>query len=200
MAKKTARKKTAKKRVSSPKKTTTKKKSAAKAPAKPKRKPGRPKKSFTRAQLAFVYRFCLLGATNREIAAHFEVHERKVEEWATNNTSFRRALKKGREDADAIVGERLYQRACGYSHPDTHITNYQGHITVTPIIKHYAPDTGALAIWLKNRRRLADNPWKDRHEINMTQDKEPLDEGAQDLLRRFQAQTQEDHDANRGNK
>lgn len=63
--------------------------------------------------------------------------------------------------ADAEVGERLFQRACGYSHPDVHISNYQGAITQTEITKHYAPDTTACIFWLKNRRP---DLWRDRME------------------------------------
>lgn len=62
----------------------------------------------------------------------------------------------------AAVAESLYKRALGYSHPDVHISNFQGMITVTDIVKHYPPDTGAAFIWLKNRQP---HKWKDKVEV-----------------------------------
>ncbi len=68
--------------------------------------------------------------------------------------------KKGKEIADAEVAKALYRRALGYEHPDVHITNYQGEITETEIIKYYPPDTAAAFIWLKNR-----SGWRDKQEV-----------------------------------
>jgi len=72
--------------------------------------------------------------------------------------------------ADAEVANKLFQRATGYSHDDVHISNYQGQVCITPIIKHYAPDTTACIFWLKNRRP---DLWRDRTEVN-PEDDEPI--------------------------
>jgi hypothetical protein len=37
-------------------------------------------------------------------------------------------------------------------------------ITVTPIMKHYPPDTGACFIWLKNRDP---ENWRDKQDIEL---------------------------------
>jgi len=48
----------------------------------------------------------------------------------------------------AHIYTALYKRAIGYSHPDVHISNYQGEITITDIIKHYPPETQAAREYL----------------------------------------------------
>ena len=102
---------------------------------------------------------CKLGATDKELSAFFEIDEKTLNRWKHEFPEFRQSLKSGKELADASVGERLYQRACGYSHPELHISNYQGQITKTEVTKHYPPDTVACIFWLKNRRP---EQWRDR--------------------------------------
>jgi hypothetical protein len=105
------------------------------------------------------YRHCLLGATDKNLAELFEVCEATINTWKIEHPSFLESIKKGRVDSDELVAERLFKRATGYSHQDVHISNYQGEITVTEIIKHYPPDTTAAIFWLKNRRK---DKWRDQ--------------------------------------
>lgn len=108
------------------------------------------------------YKLCLLGATDAELADFFEVCERTINTWKEDYPEFLQSLKAGKASADAAVAESLHKRALGYSHPDVHISNFQGMITVTDIVKHYPPDTGAAFIWLKNRQP---HKWKDKVEV-----------------------------------
>jgi len=125
-----------------------------------------------------VYKLCLLGATDAELADFFNVTEQTINNWKHKQPSFFESLKRGKTYADANVACSLYQRAIGYSHPDTDIKCFKGEIIQTEIIKHYPPDTGAAFIWLKNR-----NPskWKDKIELkedinlNIFPPKEELD-------------------------
>ena len=110
-------------------------------------------------------KLCMLGATDEELADFFEVVESTINLWKREHPEFSESVKKGKILADAQVAEKLFQRATGYSHPDTHISNYQGAITVTPVMKHYPPDTTAAIFWLKNRQR---NKWRDKQEIEHT--------------------------------
>lgn len=96
-------------------------------------------------------KLCKLGALDRELCEFFEVSEPTLNLWKIEHPEFSKALKVGKAEPDERVKRSLYQRACGYSHPDVHISNFQGAITVTPIIKHYPPDTTACIFWLKNR-------------------------------------------------
>ena len=106
------------------------------------------------------YKLCLLGATDKQLADFFDVSEQTINTWKGKYPEFLESLKRGKTVADAEVAEALFHRAKGYSHPDVHISTYEGHVTQTPIIKHYPPDTGAAFIWLKNRAG-----WRDKQEV-----------------------------------
>ena len=107
-------------------------------------------------------KFCLLGATNPQLAEFFDVSVTTIDNWLASKPEFLGAVKEGREYADAHVGESLYQRACGYSHPEEKIFCKDGEVTRVETIKHYPPDPTSLVFWLKNRRR---DLWTDRQEV-----------------------------------
>lgn len=153
----------------------------------PERRPvGRPT-LFRDDYVEQAYKLCLLGATDAELADFFEVSERTINTWKEDYPEFLQSLKAGKASADAAVAESLYKRALGYSHPDVHISNFQGMITVTDIVKHYPPDTGAAFIWLKNRQP---HKWKDKVEVkedinlNIFPPKEVLQELFESSLKR----------------
>lgn len=108
-------------------------------------------------------KLCRLGATDKELAAFFGVTEKTVNNWKTAHPLFLQSLKAGKELADAEVADKLFQRAIGYSHPEVHISNFQGVITQTPITKHYPPDPTSMIFWLKNRRP---DLWRDKPEAS----------------------------------
>jgi len=95
---------------------------------------------------------CELGATDAHLAEAFNVSTVTINAWKAQFPEFLNSLKIGKEPADNMVERSLYQRAIGYSHPEDHISNYQGEVTITPTIKHYPPDTTACIFWLKNRK------------------------------------------------
>lgn len=111
------------------------------------------------------YQFCLLGATDKELATFFDVSEKTVNTWKKQHPEFLQSIKKGKEIADATVADRLFKRATGYEHPDTHISVFMGEATITPTIKHYPPDTTACIFWLKNRQK---DKWRDKRETEVT--------------------------------
>ncbi len=119
------------------------------------------------------YRLCLLGAIDEELAEFFEVSVSTITNWKNEHPEFLASIKKGKMAADSKVAERLYERAMGYSHPETHASNYMGVITKTELIKHYPPDTVAAFIWLKNRQP---EKWRDKIEVgvNVKLDRETL--------------------------
>lgn len=97
------------------------------------------------------YKLCLLGATDKRIADFFCVTEQTLNNWKLAHATFFESLKRGKEIADAEIAHSLFHRAKGYSHPEVHVSNYQGVVTLTDLTKHYPPDTPAAALWLKNR-------------------------------------------------
>ena len=141
---------------------------SGKAQATPAPAPARGRPTLYRATYAEqARRLALLGQTDAEMAAFFGVSEATFHRWKKAHKDFCESIKEGKADADAKVAAALYQRAVGYSHPDVHVSNYQGEITVTPLTKHYPPDTGAAFIWLKNRQP---DKWRDRieHQADVT--------------------------------
>ena len=121
---------------------------------------GRPSK-FDEAMCVQAEKLCKLGATDKELADFFEVSEQTLNAWKKEHVKFLEALKRGKAVADAEVASKLFHRATGYEHPDVHFSSYEGVVTSTPMVKHYAPDTTAAIFWLKNRRP---DLWRDRVE------------------------------------
>lgn len=115
-------------------------------------KRGRPSKYEARFEQE-AFRLAMLGLTDKDLAAFFEVSERTIGHWKRDHPEFLAALKKGREPADGQVAVSLYRRATGYSHPDVDIRVVGNQVVQTPITKHYPPDTLACIYWLKNRQR-----------------------------------------------
>ena len=74
------------------------------------------------------------------------------------NKRFAESLKEGKEVADSNVEKALYERACGYSHPEEKIFQYEGKVVRANTVKQYAPDTTACIFWLKNRKKYE---WRD---------------------------------------
>lgn len=80
--------------------------------------------------------YCLLGATDSELADFLEISESTLNLWKQQHSEFSESIKAGKDKADSQVAKSLYQRA---------LTN----------------DTTAAIFWLKNRRTTR---WRDRHE------------------------------------
>ena len=114
----------------------------------------------------------LFGADNEELANYFGVVVSTICLWRTKHPKFSEAIRLGKEISDANVSDRLYMRAMGYQHDDTHVSSYEGEITLTPIKKNYPPDTAACIFWLKNRQPKI---WRDKHDLEHTgKDGSPL--------------------------
>lgn len=120
---------------------------------------------YRRAYNEQAYKLCLLGATKDQLADFFEVARSVVYDWIKRHKGFAEAVARGAAEADARVAESLFRRALGYEHEDVYISNYRGEITITPIKKHYPPDTTACIFWLKNRQS---ERWRDvnKHEVH----------------------------------
>jgi len=106
-------------------------------------------------------KLCRLGATNKDLAAFFDVEVSTVADWRVKYPEFAEALKEGREHADANVAQSLYRRATGYKHLAFKIMQYEGKPVTKRYVEHYPPDTVACIFWLKNRRP---DLWRDRVE------------------------------------
>ena len=119
--------------------------------------PGRPS-SYDPEYVKQAEKLCKLGATDLDIAQFFEVHTATIYRWKLEYPEFSEALKRGKEQADELVEDRLFKRATGYSHDATKIFQYEGAPITVAYIEHHAPDTTACIFWLKNRRP---DRWRD---------------------------------------
>jgi len=102
------------------------------------------------------------GLTDKKMAKIIDVKEQTLNNWKKAHPKFFESLKKAKKVADESVERSLYERACGYEHPDVHISNYQGEVTITDVIKHYPPDPTSMIFWLKNRQP---DKWQDRKAV-----------------------------------
>jgi hypothetical protein len=119
------------------------------------------------------YKLCLIGATDAQLANFFEVNPDTIYEWKKVHEEFSESLKRGKQIADGEVAKSLFHRAKGYSHKAVHISNYQGEITQTDIIKEYPPDTTACIFWLKNRQS---EMWRDKREYAVNEDNREIED------------------------
>ena len=117
------------------------------------------------------------GLTDVQIAYNMGVSPRRYYEWQNRFPQIRQALKKGKAPVDLQVKNALLKRALGYSYVET-VTDFELVDTgqkddsgkpvmekrirnVRSIKKEMAPDVGAAAFWLKNRRP---DRWREKRE------------------------------------
>lgn len=97
--------------------------------------------------------------------------------WQQEHKQIREAIKKGKAPVDTQVENALLKRALGYSYTET-VTDFElidtGEVdddgkpimekkikNIRSTKKEVAPDTGAIAFWLKNRRP---DRWREKRE------------------------------------
>jgi len=108
---------------------------------------------------------CERGATDMELAEHFDVTVRTIYRWRNAFPDFCQAVVIGKDAADDRVERALYNRAVGYSFESEKIFNYQGVVVRADVVEHVPPDQGAALNWLKNRRG---DKWRDKQEVEHT--------------------------------
>lgn len=111
--------------------------------------------------------YCLLGATDAQLAGYFKVEESTLNLWKEAHPEFMESIDAGRDKADSLIAKSLYQRAKGYSHEEDDIRTIsvgggRSNILITPTVKHYPPDTAAASLWLRNRQSAK---WRDKVDI-----------------------------------
>lgn len=128
---------------------------------------GRPTK-FESQFCEQVFKLCLLGATDKEIANFFEVSEATITNWKQYYPEFLASIKEGKLKADANVANSLYKRAIGFEYDEitweridskenlaldeTGEMVKQDAFRKKIVTKCFPGDIAAQNIWLKNRR------------------------------------------------
>ena len=109
---------------------------------------------------------CDGGATDWDLAKHFNVSRATLYRWRDAYPAFRDTLKSAKAPADDRVERSLFERATGYSYEAVKISvNSKGEVTQTPYIEHVPPDPTSMIFWLKNRRSAE---WRDKAEVEHT--------------------------------
>ncbi|MEQ7297464.1 helix-turn-helix domain-containing protein [Enterococcus avium] len=114
------------------------------------------------------------GLSDEQVAANMGISRSTLNAWKKKFPDISDTLKKGKDVADREVENALFKRAVGYEF--TEITEElmdSGVLRVTKKVrKQVAPDTGAAAFWLKNRKP---DVWRDKQEVEHTgKDGEPV--------------------------
>ncbi|QIY92232.1 terminase [Chryseobacterium gallinarum] len=109
-----------------------------------------------------VYKICLLGATDKDLADFFNVCEATINNWKNDYPGFLESIKRGKQIADANVADRLYQRALGFEHDSEEIKVIEGSVERVPVKKVYPPDPTSAIFWLKNRQP---ERWRDKQDV-----------------------------------
>jgi hypothetical protein len=99
------------------------------------------------------HNYCLLGATNDELAGFFHVSPSTIDRWIAERAEFGDAVKRGRVVADARVARGLYDRAVGYEHKVERSVVIGNELKPVITTVHYPPNVQACIFWLRIRRR-----------------------------------------------
>jgi len=110
-------------------------------------------------------KFCLLGATDIEIADLFGISVGALSKWKKKYPELNAAMKRGKDIANAEVAAKLYKRAIGYTYQEVSIRMAGTVEHKTTTTKHCPPDVPAAIFWLKNRDKAR---WRDKHETEHT--------------------------------
>jgi hypothetical protein len=112
-------------------------------------------------------KLCKLGATDKDLAEFFDVHSDSIAEWKKVHPEFSEALKAAKDDLDAQVERRLFDRAMGYSHQAVKMffDGKTGAVVEHEYVERFPPDTTAAIFWLKNRKP---DQWREAKAVEVT--------------------------------
>ena len=110
------------------------------------------------------YKLCLLGATNKELAAYFGVSLTTITAWKKTYPAFEDALNRGKKAADMEVAHSLYQATldrvvatrqaikCKEVYYDDKGKRVETErIEIVEVEKHIPGDFRSQQLWLRNR-------------------------------------------------
>ena len=145
-----------------PKKSTPKK--AKPAAKKTPKKRGRKSLYDERFSAMFAALYCK-GYTDAEIAAVLSISRTTLDTWKKKNVKLLDTIKAAKDEADGDVKRSLFERACGYTHPEEKIFQHDGEVIRAQTLKHYPPDPTSMIFWLKNRDP---ENWRDKRDMELT--------------------------------
>lgn len=133
----------------------------------PARRGGRPTKYDPKLHVTLARGLARSGMTAAEIAAEMGIAERTLYKWRGEHEEFMQALNEGRELADYVVEDALFQQAKGYRVKEVRKERTPSGERRVELVREVPPDTTACIYWLKNRKP---EQWRDRREVDVTAD------------------------------
>ena len=91
------------------------------------------------------------GFTDAEVCEIIDITEATLNNWKKKKPAFFESLKDWKKVADSEIKRALYERARGYTHPETKVFCNGGDIVTADVERHYPPDPTSMIFWLKNR-------------------------------------------------
>lgn len=106
-----------------------------------------------------VFKLCLLGAKDKQLADFFNVCEKTINNWKKAEPEFLQSLKKGKDEADMAIASSLYDRAKGFTYTTQKAfkcrtgsgADLKEEVVVIDIDEYIPPDATSIIFWLKNR-------------------------------------------------
>ena len=117
-------------------------------------------------KLSLITAWARNGIIDKDIAFNLGIAYSTLRRYSLNHEALKAALSVGKDEADMIVVNALYQRALGQEYEETKITiettgsgkNVKENKKVEKTKKWLPPSTTAQIYWLKNRIQ---NSWRD---------------------------------------
>lgn len=119
-----------------------------------------------------VYKLCLLGAIDKQIADFFEIAESTLNNWKKEYPEFMESIKRGKDIANCEIAKSLYDRARGATLKkqvafklkkyNENVQRLEDAVEIVEVEEQTPPDTTALIFWLKNRFPVK---WRDKQEV-----------------------------------
>jgi len=135
---------------------------------------GRPRKYEGDKTDTQVYKYALLGLTDKEMANLLDITVSTFNKWKTDFPTFSESINDGKDKADAEVASKLHQRAIGVEWEEEQAIKVKRginneEIEKIKVKKRLPPDVGAINSWLSNRQRKR---WKNRQDVEHSGDEE----------------------------
>lgn len=111
-----------------------------------------------------VQKLALLGLTDEEMSEFFGISTQTFYNWQKQHIAFFEAVQSGKVQADAEVAHSLYKKATGITYQVERIRKgKEGLPEIVKLSVYEPPDTGAMKLWLTNRRR---KDWADNVKVS----------------------------------
>ncbi len=101
----------------------------------------------------------IFGATDAQLAAHFEVDEDTINEWKKVHPQFSESMAQSKTAHDFEIEQSLARRAKGFMKVKQ-VFSPEGAIVM--LQEEVPPDTNACSLWLRNRQPAR---WRDKQDI-----------------------------------